>query len=192
MHLFSWKLCMQQSWNSKLPQETVLVFHKHASSSWIFSDWFCHLIMSHVEEKKWNLCQIYGNVAGLDPALPLFMSGDTDTHLSAGDAKFVGTEIFIMRNIVEFLFFFTRFISISDVIHTDGGFFGIPWVSLEHKCRVLIKFCFWKICSDVRRWVTWTFTRTAVLLCNQDVCKKSYQKIIFWESSVSSRVRNEN
>lgn len=89
-------------------------------------------------------------------------------------------------------FFFTRFISISDVIHTDGGFFGIPWVSLEHKCRVLIKFCFWKICSDVRRWVTWTFTRTAVLLCNQDVCKKSYQKIIFWESSVSSRVRNGN
>lgn len=27
---------------------------------------------------------------GLDPALPLFMSGDSNTHLSAGDAKFVG------------------------------------------------------------------------------------------------------
>ena len=28
---------------------------------------------------------------GLDPALPLFMSGDTNTHLSASDAKFVGS-----------------------------------------------------------------------------------------------------
>lgn len=31
------------------------------------------------------------------------MSGDQSSHLSAGDAKFV------------------------DVIHSDGGFFGIPW-----------------------------------------------------------------
>lgn len=31
------------------------------------------------------------------------MSGDTSSHLSAGDAKFV------------------------DVIHSDGGFLGIPW-----------------------------------------------------------------
>jgi hypothetical protein len=27
---------------------------------------------------------------GLDPALPLYASGDSRTHLSAGDAKFVG------------------------------------------------------------------------------------------------------
>lgn len=32
----------------------------------------------------------YRLVSGLDPALPLFMSGDSNTHLSAGDAKFVG------------------------------------------------------------------------------------------------------
>jgi hypothetical protein len=31
------------------------------------------------------------------------MNGDVNTHISAGDAKFV------------------------DVIHTDSGFFGIPW-----------------------------------------------------------------
>ncbi|CRK95612.1 CLUMA_CG009071, isoform A [Clunio marinus] len=42
-------------------------------------------------------------ITGLDPAMPLFTGGDTNTHLSAGDAKFV------------------------DVIHTDGGFFGIPY-----------------------------------------------------------------
>lgn len=33
---------------------------------------------------------VYLIFIGLDPALPLFASGDSATHLSAGDAKFVG------------------------------------------------------------------------------------------------------
>lgn len=67
----------------------------------------------------------YRFVAGLDPALPLFMTGDSNTHLSAGDAKFVGMTFLSLRaasNRYDHVF-----LRVVDVIHTDGGFFGIPW-----------------------------------------------------------------
>ncbi|KAG5667207.1 hypothetical protein PVAND_015198 [Polypedilum vanderplanki] len=51
--------------------------------------------------KEWGI--LLPRITGLDPAGPLFMNGDTETHISPGDAKFV------------------------DVIHTDSGLFGIQW-----------------------------------------------------------------
>jgi hypothetical protein len=38
--------------------------------------------------KEWGI--LLPRITGLDPAGPLFMNGDTDTHISPGDAKFVG------------------------------------------------------------------------------------------------------
>lgn len=71
-----------------------------------------------------ELFWIYEIFSGLDPALPLFMSGDQATHLSAGDAKFVGK----LRCDIGFRRAIYAFSVLSDVIHTDGGFLGIPWV----------------------------------------------------------------
>lgn len=62
---------------------------------------------------------------GLDPALPLFQSGDSESHLAASDAKFVGRTFLLHVANQIFIPF-----SFLDVIHTDGGLFGIPWVSL--------------------------------------------------------------
>lgn len=52
------------------------------------------------------------------------MSGDQATHLSAGDAKFVGR----LRRDIGFRQAIYAIFVLSDVIHTDGGFLGIPWV----------------------------------------------------------------
>lgn len=65
------------------------------ASSWLLSNWFCR--SAHVKGRAGNLFRKYGNFSGLDPALPLFMSGDSNTHLSAGDAKFVGTALHPVR-----------------------------------------------------------------------------------------------
>ncbi|XP_037032003.1 lipase member H [Bradysia coprophila] len=51
--------------------------------------------------KEWDM--FLPRVTGLDPAFPLY-NGGSSTRLSSSDAKFV------------------------DVIHTDGGLFGYPWV----------------------------------------------------------------
>lgn len=83
---------------------------------------------------------------------------------------------------------FSHFISISDVIHTDGGFLGIPWVSLEHEDWLDIVF---EILSD-RPWVMLISTRTVGLLSSRAVYRRSYQKTTFWESLVSSRVIYRN
>lgn len=67
--------------------------------------------------KEWGL--LLPRITGLDPAGPLFMN--EQGHISAGDAKFVG-EIFNFESqkIVK------NWRSL-DIIHTDSGFFGIPW-----------------------------------------------------------------
>jgi hypothetical protein len=61
------------------------------------------------------------------------MSGDQDTHLSAGDAKFVGTWSFFLSlhsaGFIASISIFNFETLRADVIHTDGGFLGIPWVS---------------------------------------------------------------
>lgn len=95
----------------------------------------CRFFSSRKPER--NLCENYAHVSGLDPALPLYMSGDQDTHLSAGDAKFVGMTFLSSQNLwlsgSTSIFAFSISNSIADVIHTDGGFLGIPWVSCDRR-----------------------------------------------------------
>ena len=84
------------------------------------------------------------------------MSGDTSSHLSAGDAKFV------------------------DVIHSDGGFFGIPW-ALGHadfypNGGVALQP---GIISELDTHKKYEINNVVFFLSSQDVFKKSSRRTTF-------------
>lgn len=120
---------------SKPPQETVLIFPHVSSSSWIFSNWFCHLITSQNRGKKLkfilNLWKYFRPWSGFT-----FIYERRYKHTSLSQWRKVcryDVHIELNAQFFSFLFNFRR-----DTYRR--WFFGHPMG--EFKGKVLIKLCF--------------------------------------------------